>query len=253
MLSMPRGQAFRAEMSARYLEITLRVNGEPLAARVEARKTLVDFLREDLALTGSHVGCEHGVCGACTVLLERRGRARLSDACGAMRRRGRWKPSRACRIPARSPICRRAFERAQRAAMRLLHARHVISARRFAGSGGVPSATRSANISPAIIAAAPAIRPSSMRSKRWRKRARGAKNENHPRLPARAQRARPAEFLHRPLGAAAEFAAADARARAICQRRHAAAHGACGLRALAACARTHQTRSRPRRRKKRPA
>jgi carbon-monoxide dehydrogenase small subunit len=56
-------------MSARHLEITLNVNGEPVAARVEARRTLVDFLREDLALTGSHVGCEHGVCGACTVLL----------------------------------------------------------------------------------------------------------------------------------------------------------------------------------------
>jgi carbon-monoxide dehydrogenase small subunit len=69
MLSMPRGQAFRAEMSARHLEIVLNVNGEPVAARVEARKTLVDFLREDLALTGSHVGCEHGACGACTVLL----------------------------------------------------------------------------------------------------------------------------------------------------------------------------------------
>ena len=56
-------------MSARDLDITLKVNGEPVAARIEARRTLVDFLREDLALTGSHVGCEHGVCGACTVLL----------------------------------------------------------------------------------------------------------------------------------------------------------------------------------------
>src|SRR4029079_2252496 len=56
-------------VSARHLEITLTVNGEPIAARVEARTTLVDFLRDDLALTGSHVGCEHGVCGACTVLL----------------------------------------------------------------------------------------------------------------------------------------------------------------------------------------
>ena len=49
------------------LDIALTVNGERVAERVEARKTLVDFLREDLALTGSHVGCEHGVCGACTV------------------------------------------------------------------------------------------------------------------------------------------------------------------------------------------
>src|SRR5262249_31619777 len=56
-------------MSRRHLDITLTINGEPVTARVEARKTLVDFLREDLALTGSHVGCEHGVCGACTVLL----------------------------------------------------------------------------------------------------------------------------------------------------------------------------------------
>ena len=47
--------------------ITLNVNGESVSARVEARKSLVDFLREDLMLTGSHVGCEHGVCGACTV------------------------------------------------------------------------------------------------------------------------------------------------------------------------------------------
>ena len=56
-------------MSARHLNITLTVNGETVSARVEARKTLVDFLREDLALTGSHVGCEHGACGACTILL----------------------------------------------------------------------------------------------------------------------------------------------------------------------------------------
>lgn len=48
-------------------DVSLTVNGEPVTARVEARKSLVDFLREDLMLTGSHVGCEHGVCGACSV------------------------------------------------------------------------------------------------------------------------------------------------------------------------------------------
>ena len=47
--------------------IKLHVNGEPVMATVPVRKNLVDFLREDLGLTGSHVGCEHGVCGACTL------------------------------------------------------------------------------------------------------------------------------------------------------------------------------------------
>ena len=50
--------------------ITLTVNGERVTSRVEARKSLVDFLRDDLSLTGSHVGCEHGVCGACTVRVD---------------------------------------------------------------------------------------------------------------------------------------------------------------------------------------
>ena len=52
------------------LDIGLRVNGEDVRERVEARKTLVDFLRDDLGLTGSHIGCEPGVCGACTVLVD---------------------------------------------------------------------------------------------------------------------------------------------------------------------------------------
>ncbi len=57
-------------MSEPVVPITVRVNGERIARHVEPRTTLVDFLREDLQLTGSHVGCEHGVCGACTVLLD---------------------------------------------------------------------------------------------------------------------------------------------------------------------------------------
>ena len=54
------------------VEIGLRVNGERATRRIEARMNLVDFLREELGLTGSHVGCEHGVCGACTVRLDGR-------------------------------------------------------------------------------------------------------------------------------------------------------------------------------------
>ncbi len=49
--------------------VRLTVNGQLREGRCETRKLLVDFLREDLGLTGTHVGCEHGVCGACTVLV----------------------------------------------------------------------------------------------------------------------------------------------------------------------------------------
>jgi carbon-monoxide dehydrogenase small subunit len=48
-------------------DITLTVNGAQVSRRVPARQHLVDFLREELGLTGSHIGCEHGVCGACTL------------------------------------------------------------------------------------------------------------------------------------------------------------------------------------------
>jgi carbon-monoxide dehydrogenase small subunit len=51
-------------------EVTLTVNGEPRTVAVPARRLLSDALRHDLRLTGTHVGCEHGVCGACTVLLD---------------------------------------------------------------------------------------------------------------------------------------------------------------------------------------
>jgi len=52
------------------LDISLTVNGTQVSRRVPARQHLVDFLREELGLTGSHVGCEHGVCGACTLRVD---------------------------------------------------------------------------------------------------------------------------------------------------------------------------------------
>jgi len=52
------------------LDTTLTVNGTAVTRRIPARMNLVDFLREELGLTGSHVGCEHGVCGACTVRVD---------------------------------------------------------------------------------------------------------------------------------------------------------------------------------------
>jgi aerobic-type carbon monoxide dehydrogenase small subunit (CoxS/CutS family) len=49
--------------------VRIRINGREYQGEVEPRKLLVDFIRDDLGLTGTHVGCEHGVCGACTILL----------------------------------------------------------------------------------------------------------------------------------------------------------------------------------------
>ena len=54
------------------MNVELTVNGAARQAETEPRKTLADFLREDLSLTGTHLGCEHGVCGACTVLVDGR-------------------------------------------------------------------------------------------------------------------------------------------------------------------------------------
>jgi aerobic carbon-monoxide dehydrogenase small subunit len=54
------------------VDITLTVNGVTRTGSPEARQTLADFLRDDLSLTGTHLGCEHGVCGACTVIVDGR-------------------------------------------------------------------------------------------------------------------------------------------------------------------------------------
>ena len=55
---------------AERLSIRLTVNGRGVEREISARRSLADFLREDLGLTGTHVGCEHGVCGACTVFVD---------------------------------------------------------------------------------------------------------------------------------------------------------------------------------------
>jgi aerobic carbon-monoxide dehydrogenase small subunit len=61
--------------------ITVNINGKTYTRDVEARMTLADFLRHEIGLTGTHLGCEHGVCGACTVLIDgRTGRSCLTFA-----------------------------------------------------------------------------------------------------------------------------------------------------------------------------
>jgi aerobic carbon-monoxide dehydrogenase small subunit len=61
-----------AAQGAEQAVVRLTVNGRQVELPVESRRSLADFLREDLGLTGTHVGCEHGVCGACTVLVDGR-------------------------------------------------------------------------------------------------------------------------------------------------------------------------------------
>src|SRR6266404_7784568 len=52
------------------IDIKLNINGDDYAVRAEPRKTLVDVIRDECGLTGTHIGCEHGICGACTVILD---------------------------------------------------------------------------------------------------------------------------------------------------------------------------------------
>jgi aerobic carbon-monoxide dehydrogenase small subunit len=59
-----------ASSTTRFHDITLHVNGVAVSGRVQPRTHLIDFLRDTLQLTGSHVGCEHGVCGACTIRVD---------------------------------------------------------------------------------------------------------------------------------------------------------------------------------------
>jgi carbon-monoxide dehydrogenase small subunit len=67
--SIPRSTVARPSSSDRF-DITLNINGRNYPIRVEPRRTLVDAIRDDCGQTGTHIGCEHGICGACTVILD---------------------------------------------------------------------------------------------------------------------------------------------------------------------------------------
>lgn len=62
--------AAESEAGGSVVDIAIHINGQRHAVTVEARRTLSDVIREDIGLTGTHLGCEHGVCGACTILVD---------------------------------------------------------------------------------------------------------------------------------------------------------------------------------------
>ena len=111
-------------MSERFHDIAVTVNGEDVRERVDARVTLVDFLREALALTGTHIGCEHGLCGSCSVRLDGevvRGCLTLAVQCDGAKVDTIEGVSDSGEIA----DLQSGVREAQRAAMRLLHARHA--------------------------------------------------------------------------------------------------------------------------------
>ena len=69
-LQQARDNAAAKASERRAMKVELRINGVSRSADIEPRKTLLDLLRENFLLNGTHAGCEHGVCGACTVLLD---------------------------------------------------------------------------------------------------------------------------------------------------------------------------------------
>jgi len=167
----------RPRMDTLDLDINMRVNGEDVQARIAPRKTLVDFLRDDLCLTGTHVGCEHGVCGACAVRLDGevvRGCLVFAVQCDG----SRIETIEGLSDSGAIADLQMAFQR--RKPCNAATARLACSSapRSSWPPAAFPVATQFASISPAIIAAAPDTRRSSMRSSPSRRCARERQADN---------------------------------------------------------------------------
>ena len=106
------------------VDISLTVNGERVSRRIEARRHLVDFLRLDLGLMGTHTGCEHGICGACTVRVD----GKIVRGClvlAASLDGSRVETIEGVSDCGRDPRPAGRVRRPQRLPVRLLHARHA--------------------------------------------------------------------------------------------------------------------------------
>ncbi len=156
--------------------VRFTLNGRAVEGEAEPRMLLTDFLRHVLGMTGTHVGCEHGVCGACTIDDRRRAGARLPDVrrAGGRRDAAHGRGAGAAAGPAIGAAG--GVPPPSRAAMRLLHRRHPDVARHLSAQTSDADAKRNcANSSAAICAAAPAMcRSSPRRSTRHRRLQGGA-------------------------------------------------------------------------------
>ena len=219
------------------MAISLHVNGEAVDAQVLPRLNLADFLREHLQLTGTHVGCEHGVCGACTVRVN----GDIVRSCltlAVQADNASVETIEGLSDSGEIADLQAAFRDRNALAMRLLHAGNVDGGAGSAETGVLAEPATDPRASrPAITAAVPVIRRSSTRSRRRRGRASGVRHERGSRWSLATGSA---ELLYRQGGPAAQSRAADAGTRALCQRHGAAADGACDVPALASCACQHR-------------
>ena len=170
------------------IEVQLQVNGRAIRRHVSSRMHLADFLRHELHLTATHVGCEHGVCGACTVRLDGdivRGCLVLAVQAEAARSQ-RWK---GLMRPVPLPISRRPWFVTMRFSAGSARPACCSARPSCLSVRPPPIAPRSGIIFPAIIATVRDITPSSAQWRRWRRSACAAPG---PRPATRVDHARPA-------------------------------------------------------------
>ena len=224
--------------------VTLTVNGERVSRRVEARRHLIDFLRLDLGLMGSHTGCEHGICGACTVRVDGtivRGCLVLAAALDG----AEVETIEGLSDTRRDPRPAGGLRRPQRGPVRLLHAGHAAHRRRPPEVEPAADARRDPRAPRRQLL--PLHRLS--RHRRCRRNSgegpqrEGMSRERDDRSPFR----RPAELLHRQVGAAPKHEEAGRGPRPVRRRHRAAAHGARGVRAQPARPRQDRRHRRGRR------
>ena len=146
------------------MPISLDVNGERVEAQVLPRLNLADFLREHLQLTGTHVGCEHGVCGACTVRVN----GDIVRSClmlAVQTQNASVETIEGLSDSGEIADLQAAFRDRNALQCGFCTPGMLMAAQDLLKQRPSRTASRSASISPAITAAAPAIRPSSMRSR----------------------------------------------------------------------------------------